>query len=253
MAAQSLSKIEVEYNGHSFLLDVAEGRMMSLNTIYAAAGSPSNQEPWRWLDTEGSRQFIDSTCKILHLAKNEVLKTSKARLDRGGGTWAHWKIATKYASYLDSAIEHAILDVFQERIQEEIDPDLAITRGRERATATWKRRGKTDDWIGVRIETIDAWHSFTEVAKQHGVEGSGYPRCADSFNVPLLGGTAKQVRQLRGITSNNLRDELDEEELAEIKLAQIRAKKAIIRDDVHGNQKCSKVCFDISTRIAVSR
>jgi len=253
MAKQSLTQINVAFNGVSFLLDVAEGKMMSLNAIYAAAGSPANKEPWRWLDTEAARQFIDSVMEILHLAKSAVLKTSRARLDRGGGTWAHWKIATRYAAYLDAAIEHAILDVFQERIQEEIDPELGINRSRERAINSWKRQGKNEDWIGVRIKTIDTWKSFTDTLKLQGVDGYGYPKCADSFNVPLLGGTAKEVRKERNVVTPNLRDSLDEEELAEIELAQIRAKKKIMKDEVRGNSKCARICFDTSTRIAASR
>jgi hypothetical protein len=249
----SLTKFEVNFNGVQFLLNVADGAMMSLNEIYAAAGSPAGKEPWRWLETEGSKQFIDSIMESLHLAKNVILKTSRARLDRGGGTWAHWKIAVRYAAYLAPALDSAILDVFRERVQEEIDPELGITRSRERAINSWKRQGKNEDWIGVRIKTIDTWKSFTDTLKVQGVDSYGYPKCADSFNVPLLGGTAKEVRKERNIVTQNLRDSLDEEELAEIELAQIRAKKKIMKDEVRGNAKCARICFDTSTRIAASR
>ena len=66
MAKNGLTQFEVSFNGTTFLLDVAEGKMMSLNEIYAAAGSPANKEPWRWMDTEGAKQSIDSIMEILH-------------------------------------------------------------------------------------------------------------------------------------------------------------------------------------------
>ncbi len=250
MAKKSISQINVPFNGLSFLLDIADGNLMSLNAIYAAAGSPSFRESSRWLTTDEAIRFIGELCNSYNTVREGLIKVTRGK---GGGTWAHWKIATKYAAYLNPAIESAILDVFQERVQEEIDPELAFTRGRERAVAGWERQGRNADWISTRINTIDTWKSFTNVAKEHGVEKAGYAKCADAFNVPLLGGTANAVRQARGITTLNLRDSLDEEELAEIELAQIRAKKKIVKDEVRGNKPCAQVCLDVSTRIAGSR
>lgn len=250
---KSVTKFEVSFNGTKFLIDVADGNLMSLNEIYVAAGSPANKDPRQWDRLLTTQQLIDSVCENLHVGKSHVYKRSRARADRGGGTWAHWNIATEYAAYLNPELRIIILDVFRERVQEERDPELAFTRGRERAVNGWKRQGKNDDWIGVRLKSIDTWKSFTETAKEHGVEGSGYARCADSFNVPLLGGTSKEVRQERNIVKHNLRDSLNEEELAELELAQIRAKRKIVNDDLRGNKPCARICFDVSTRIAASR
>jgi hypothetical protein len=248
MATQSLSQIPVAFNGMTFLLDVAEGNLMSLNAIYAAAGSPANKEPWRWLDTEGAIHFIDSICEILNLAKTQVLKTKRGR--HGGGTWAHWKVATKYAAYLEPALENIILDVFRERVQEEANPELSIKRGRDRAIAAWRRQGKTEDWIEQRCKQIDSWHGFTDTLKEHGVTGDGYGRCADSLNVPILGGTSKQIRKARSIVGKSLRDGLDEVENAAINFAQVLAKKKIKEDNVHGNYRCSIACYKSAEKVA---
>lgn len=249
MTQQSLAQISVSFNGTSFLLNVADGAMMPLNEIYEAAGNPANKEPWRWLDTEGSRQFIDSICEILNLAKSQVLKTKRGR--HGGGTWAHWKVAVRYAAYLAPALDNAILDVFRERIQEEINPDLAIKRGRNRAMASWRRQGRTEDWIEQRCKQIDNWHGFTDTLKDHGVEGYGYVQCANSLNVPILKGTSKEVKALRNIPPNgNLRDALDEEEIAAINFAQVKARKKIKTGNIQGNQPCAMACFDAAQQVA---
>ncbi len=78
--------------------------MMSLNAIYAAAGSPANKEPWRWLDTEAARQFIDSVMEILHLDRSLLIKTSRGRCDRGGGTCAHKEVAQGYLEYIKKGL-----------------------------------------------------------------------------------------------------------------------------------------------------
>lgn len=250
MATQSLAQIPVSFNGITFLLDVAEGNMMSMNAIYTAVGSPANRDPRRWLETDNSKQFIDYLAKNLHVARNDIIKTSRARLDRGGGTWAHWKIATKYAAYLEPTLEIAILDVFRERIQEESNPELAIKRARNRAISAWRRQGKTEDWIEQRCKQIDSWHGFTDTLKAHGVTGDGYGRCADSLNVPILGGTSKQIRKNRNIVSKSLRDSLDEVENAAINFAQVLAKKKIKEDNIIGNYRCSISCYKSAEKVA---
>ena len=245
---KSLTKYEVNYNGTKFLMDVAEGNLMSLNEIYVAACSPANQDPRRWMDTEGFRQFIDSICEILNVAKNVVLKTKRGR--HGGGTWAHWKIATKYACYLEPALESAILDVFQERIQEEIDPGKAVDRG----IRGYHKQGRSDTWIDQRVKSKLAWTSLTEVLKEHEVTKFGYARCADSLNVPIIGNNAKVIKKEQGIKkSASIRDYQDEVTLALMNVAQVLSKDKIVKENKLGDMNCSRVCFDVATRVAALR
>lgn len=283
MTQQSLAQISVSFNGTSFLLNVANGKMMSLNMIYAAAGSPANKDAPAWLRNSDVSEFLlavvgEQSADFKHLAERhltqrpekkeksiDLLKWCREayriashcgivmtkRGKYGGGTWAHWKVATKYAAYLEPTLENAILDVFRERIQEEINPDLAIKRSRDRAIASWRRQGRTEDWIEQRCKQIDNWHGFTDTLKDHGVEGYGYVQCANSLNVPILKGTSKEVKALRNIPTNgNLRDALDEEEIAAINFAQVKARKKIKTGNIQGNQPCAMACFDAAQQVA---
>jgi hypothetical protein len=40
----------------------------------------------------------------LHVRVTDIYKSSRARADRGGGTWVHWQIAAAYATYLDEEL-----------------------------------------------------------------------------------------------------------------------------------------------------
>jgi len=246
---KSVTKFEVNYNGTKFLMDVADGNLMSLNEIYAAAGSPSFREPSRWIANEDVVRFIDELCNTHNTDRKGIIKVTRGK---GGGTWAHWKIAAKYAAYLEPALESAILDVFRERIQEEIDPELGLKRGRERAIASWRRQGKNEDWIEQRCLQIDNWHGFTDTLKAHGVNGEGYSKCADSLNVPILGGTSREIRQSRSIATKSLRDGLDEVENAAINFAQVLAKKRIKADNISGNRLCAVACFKSAEKVALA-
>ena len=281
MATKSIAKVPVDFNGISFLLDVAEGNLISLTALYSATGNLENKYPYGWIRQADTAEFILAViakeCNSFKLHAERVLSQRPEKKEKskellewckaayqiavdagmakavrgkfGGGTWAHWKIATKYAAYLNPALENLILDVFRERLQEERDPEKPY----KRAIEGWKRQGKSNEWIDVRTKTINSWHSFTDTLKQQGVDGYGYPRCADSINVPLLGGTSKQVKAARSIVSQNLRDHLNEGELFEVGLAQYRSKTKILDEDVKGNSDCAKVCFDVATKIAQSR
>lgn len=77
-----------------------DGDWVNLNDIYVLAGSPANQDPRRWKDTERAKLFIDNLKNQLTTSKKEIYKASRGRLDRGGGTWAHFQIALQYCVYL---------------------------------------------------------------------------------------------------------------------------------------------------------
>jgi len=94
------SQVKLSYNGNDFLLDIAEGNMISLNAIYEIAGKPKTKDPRRWFDTEQGRQLVETLIKKLNVAKNDIIKTSRGK---GGGTWAHWQLAAEYAAYLGGA------------------------------------------------------------------------------------------------------------------------------------------------------
>jgi len=245
MTNQSITKFEVNYNGIAFLLDVAEGKMMSLNAIYVAAGSPANKDPRQWARLPATQQLVDSVAENLNVGKSHIWKSKRGQ--HGGGTWAHWKIATRYAAYLDTAIEHAILDVFQERIQEEIDPSKAVDRG----ISGFRKQGRSEEWIDSRVRTISGWKALTDVLKDHDVQKHGYAKVADSINVPIIGKTAKEFKKENGLKRyERTRNEFDDVQLNMIALSQSLSKRSIVDKDIRGNKDCARLCFDISTRVA---
>lgn len=247
MAQKSVAQISLEFNGSSFLMGVADGKMMSLNEIYAAAGSPSFREPSRWIVNDDVVRFIDELCNSYNTDRKGIIKVTRGK---GGGTWAHWKIAAKYAAYLNPAIESAILDVFRERIQEEADPGKAVDRG----IAGYRRQGRDRKWIEARVKAKIGWHDLTDTLKEHDVVGVGYAMCADAINVPIMGKPARLVKKEFGLKpTDNLRDHQDEITIAMIDLAQMLAKDKIKKVDARGNNECSKTCSNVAAKVAALR
>ncbi len=245
---KSLTNFEVEFNGSKFLLDVAEGNLMSLNTIYAAAGSPVNKDPRQWERLSTTPQLIDKVAENLNVSRTHIWKTKRGR--HGGGTWAHWLIATEYASYLSAELRILILNVFRERVQEEIDPGKAIDRG----IKGYRKQGKSNSWIEQRVKSKVAWEALTDLLKEREVTKYGYARCADSINVPIIGDTSKAVKREQGLKkTDSLRDVQDEVTLALLNVAQVLSKDKISKSNAAGDYDCSRVCFDVATRVAELR
>jgi hypothetical protein len=227
------------YQGTDILYD-PETEMVNLNQMWKAAGEPKTKDPRRWFDTQGGKDVAHSIARELNVVSNDIIKT---RRGKGGGTWAHRRIALAYGAYLNPDLHALILKWAEERMEEEANPDLAYQRGRERAIAGYKRRGWSEERINQRLQGIDTRKAFTDKLQQHGVEKQGYRECTDAIYDGVLGGTAKELRQQRSLPKKaNVRDSLDTDELSAVSFAEMVARKRLDRRQAQGNHQCKAVC-----------
>ena len=105
--------------------------------------------------------------------------------------------------------------------------------------------------IEERLKSKKIRISFTSVLQNHGVtEGWQFGVCTNEIYKPLLGGTAKEVRQQKGLAkSANLRDEMDEVEIASVMLAEAVALKAIRNDNIQGFPGCRNASADAARKV----
>ena len=101
--------------------------------------------------------------------------------------------------------------VGRERVEEAIDPEISI----ERALETYAKLGYPDDWINQRILTIRARKELTDQWKTHGVyQGQEYAILTDEVTQAWAGMSTRQYKNLKGLTKENLRDNMSTLELA---------------------------------------
>jgi hypothetical protein len=231
-------ELVLRYNGLDFFLKVADGEMVNLTDVWRSAGTPRNQSPKDWIRSTEATKFIESLSKKLKVENSHLLRIERGR---SGGTFAHWQVATEYAGYLSPALRILVNNIFRERIQETIDPELGITRSRKRATSRWLDGGKSEEWIAERIKGIDERNEFTSTLGTHGVSGKGYGVCTNAIYIPVLQGAAADVRKRMNLPEKaNIRDALDERSLASIKFAETLARLNIKAADAYGVESCSK-------------
>lgn len=227
------------YQGTAILYD-PETEMVNLTAMWRAAGAGNRyRNPTEWTRKEG-KAVIASIRHEVNTPEKRILET---RRGKGGGTWAHRRIALAYGAYLNPDLHALILKWAEERMDEDANPDLAYQRGRERAITGYQRRGWSDDRIAQRLQGMDTRKAFTNKLQHHGVEGAGYGQCTDAIYEGVLGAPAKELRQERNLpVQANVRDSLDTEELATISVAEMVAGKRLDKSNAQGNRQCRTVC-----------
>jgi len=100
--------------------------------------------------------------------------------------------------------------VGQERIEETIDPELTI----ERALETYLKKGYTREWINQRLQAIQVRKELTDEWDARGVrKGVEYAILTDEITKAWSGMTTRKYKNLKGLTKENLRDNMSTLEL----------------------------------------
>lgn len=103
-----------------------------------------------------------------------------------------------------------LAQVGRERIEETIDPELAI----DRALETYQKKGYSDDWIHQRILAIRVRNELTAEWQARGVEkGREYAILTDEITKAWSGMTTRQYKNLKGLKKENLRDNMSTTEI----------------------------------------
>ena len=100
--------------------------------------------------------------------------------------------------------------VGKERIDETIDPELAI----DRAIETYQKKGYSDEWIHQRILSIRVRNALTDEWNKHGVQkGVEYAILTDEITKAWSEMTTRKYKNLKGLKKENLRDNMSDLEL----------------------------------------
>lgn len=107
--------------------------------------------------------------------------------------------------------------VGKERIEETIDPEQAI----DRALDTYLKKGYSEEWIHQRLLALRIRNELTDEWKKRGVQkGKEYAILTDEISRAWSGMTTGQYKRLKGLTKENLRDNMTDLELVLTMLAE---------------------------------
>ena len=104
--------------------------------------------------------------------------------------------------------------------------------------------------IETRLKGKKIRVAFTSVLQDRGVEGWQFGACTNAIYRPLLGASAPELREQRGLAKNdNVRDVMSGVELAAVMLAENMALEKIHKEDIHGFKGCRDASADAGNRV----
>ena len=137
----------------------------------------------------------------------------------------------------------------EERIQEVIDPSLAI----ERARQTYIKKGYDEQWTNTRIKGIAARNNLTNEWKNRGAETKDYAILTDEISQGTFGITTQQHKTIKGLDKQNLRDNMSAMELALMTLAEVTTTEIHKTNDSYGLKKLKQDAHDGGEIASITR
>ncbi len=137
----------------------------------------------------------------------------------------------------------------EERIQEIIDPSLAI----ERARQTYLKKGYDEEWTNTRIKGIGARNDLTNEWKNRGATTKDYSILTDEISKGTFGITTGQHKALKRIGKQNLRDNMSAMELALMTLAEVTTTEIHKTNDSQGMKELKQDAHDGGEIASVTR
>ena len=108
--------------------------------------------------------------------------------------------------------------VGKQRLDEEVDPQIAI----DRAIESYRNKGYSEDWIAQRMRGIEIRKDMTNEWRRAGITDSRqYASLTNILTAAWSGKTVKEYKKFKGLKKENLRDNMTNTELVLNALAEI--------------------------------
>ena len=190
-----------------------------VDIIEALIDSTEPRKYWNWLK---NRLLKDESFEVSSITRQLKLKAQdgKMRLTDVVDIEGMFRIIESIPSKKAEPIKLWLAHLGKERIDEEFDPEITINRALE----AYRRKGYSDDWINQRLKTIDARKDFTDELKNNGIKnGKDFAILTDTLTKIWSDYSVKEYKQLKGLTKENLRDNMTNMELVLNMLAEVTA------------------------------
>jgi len=187
-----------------------------IDVISVLTGTANPRRYWsdlkRKLKIEGAVEVYEKIVQLKLLSPD-----GKKRLTDVASTEQLLRIIQSIPSPKAEPFKAWLAMVGKERIEETIDPEQAI----DRALDTYLKKGYSEEWIHQRLLAIRIRNELTDEWKKRGVQkGKEYAILTDEISRAWSGMTTGQYKRLKGLTKENLRDNMTDLELVLTMLAE---------------------------------
>ncbi len=118
-----------------------------------------------------------------------------------------------------------------ERMQETVDPELAVSRGRK----NWQTMGRSQKWIEQRMLSVETRNKLTDYWSDHGIKkGEEFAKLTNIIHQEWSGLSVKSHKNLKSLKSQNLRDHMSEAEIIFTALAELSTRQISEKEKAEG-------------------
>ena len=150
--------------------------------------------------------FMGTNCPQVEM----MTETGKRRKTFAADSKAVFRIIQSIPSKKAEPFKQWLAQVGAERIRQMQDPERSI----EQMVRDYRRLGYSENWINQRIKTIEIRKGLTDEWKRSGIEQeSEYARLTDLMSKIWSGMTTREYKEHKGLTDQNLRDNMTNMEL----------------------------------------
>lgn len=111
-----------------------------------------------------------------------------------------------------------LAEVGNERLEEIVDPELAILRGAD----FYRKKGYSEEWINQRIKAIEIRKKLTDEWKERGIiKPNDFAILTNELTKAWSGLSVKEYKRLKNLKKENLRDNMTDIELVLNLLAEV--------------------------------
>ena len=109
-----------------------------------------------------------------------------------------------------------------ERMQETVDPELSVSRGRR----NWQLMGRSKQWIEQRMLGVEIRNKLTDYWAGHGIEKQDeFARLTNVIHKEWSGLTVKGHKKIKSLETQNLRDHMSDAEILFTALAELSTRQ----------------------------
>jgi len=199
-----------------------------VDIIEVLTDSTEPRKYWNWLKNRLLKEESFEVSSITRQLKL-VAQDGKMRLTDVVDIEGMFRIIESIPSKKAEPIKLWLAHLGKERIDEEFDPEITINRALE----AYRRKGYSDDWINQRLKAIDARKDFTDELKNNGIkDGKDFAILTDTLTKIWSDYSVKEYKQLKGLTKENLRDNMTNMELVLNMLAEVTATEISKSSDI---------------------
>ena len=154
----------------------------------------------------GLAEYVGTNCPQVEM----LTPTGKHRKTLAGEMEVILRIIESIPSKKAEPFKRWMAQVAAERINQAIDPERSI----DQAIADYRRLGYSEAWITRRIKTIEIRKGLTDEWKRGGVTKEvDFAFLTDLMSKTWSGLTTKEYKKYKGLTKENLRDNMTNMEL----------------------------------------